>query len=272
MYSEPMTTEFQSVTEAGISTLYHYQRYNPIFLADLLEHKRIYCATPGNLNDPWDCRPSYDPESLKPAEPRRKYLEWLHATARPRPSPEMIKLVNAKLTSSDEALESAVAGLSQEVQKEVAKRRIYCLTPHPDSILMWSHYAESHRGVCLEFDTSNELFRTARRVIYRTKYPAWIPNEMSKGHVLETVYAKSAEWSYEDEFRLLGIRSAPGSPVQLDGDYLKLPDGSVRAVILGCEADVRQITEFFGAYAPELPLKQAIRARNEYRLTIVDLG
>src|ERR1700704_3968385 len=69
-----------------------------------------------------------------------------------------------ELTSSDAALEEALARLSAVVQREISKRRIYCLTPIPHSILMWSHYADNHRGVCLEFDTANRLFSLAMKV------------------------------------------------------------------------------------------------------------
>jgi hypothetical protein len=30
--------------------------------------------------------------------------------------------------------------------------RIYCLSARADSQLIWGHYADHHRGVCLEFD------------------------------------------------------------------------------------------------------------------------
>jgi hypothetical protein len=30
--------------------------------------------------------------------------------------------------------------------------RVYCLSEVCDSSLMWAHYADSHQGVCLEFD------------------------------------------------------------------------------------------------------------------------
>lgn len=28
----------------------------------------------------------------------------------------------------------------------------YCMAKKPDNILMWSHYADSHKGVCFRFD------------------------------------------------------------------------------------------------------------------------
>jgi hypothetical protein len=37
-------------------------------------------------------------------------------------------------------------GFSKQLQAELARRRIYCLTPDPLSTLMWSHYAKNHTG------------------------------------------------------------------------------------------------------------------------------
>jgi Protein of unknown function (DUF2971) len=266
-----VATKLRSVIDAGIPRLYHYQKYNREHLGDLLENRRIHCSTPGTLNDPWDCRPWYDANSLKAPEARRAYLKWLHKQAKPQPTPEMrARVDDAIMNAGEGVLAEALAGLSRSVQKIIEERRIYCLTPHPDSILMWSHYADNHRGLCLEFDTANPLFSTAKEVIYRADYPTLVPHEMGPEQALEMVYTKADAWAYEDEFRLLGIRTAEGYPVQLDGNYLTLPKGSLKAAIVGCEAPYAEIEVVFKKHAPDLPLKRAVRAPNRYRLAIAD--
>lgn len=74
--SNPKTVPImlKSVIEAGIPTLYHYQKYNPEHLSDMLERKRIHCSTPGQLNDPRDCRPWYDFSKIKEPKVRGQYL------------------------------------------------------------------------------------------------------------------------------------------------------------------------------------------------------
>jgi hypothetical protein len=261
----------KTVIETGIKTLFHYQKYEPEHLADLLKRKRrIFCSTPGHLNDPWDCRPWYDFTSIKEAAGRREYLDWYHRNAPPDAPPELRAKVDEIFSSNDDDLEEALAGLSHSMQEEIADRRIYCLTPDPRSILMWSHYADNHRGVCLVFDTDNALFRTARAVTYRDAYPIYKPHEMGPHANLETVYTKSEAWSYEAEYRVLGIRSAPGSALQLDGNYLELPDGALQALIIGCEADEWEIRQFLKEHAPDLAVKRAVRANGHYRLEISD--
>ncbi len=40
---------------------------------------------------------------------------------------------------------------------------VYCLCEKPDNLLMWSHYADAHRGICLQFDTKKFLSEIERK-------------------------------------------------------------------------------------------------------------
>ena len=81
----------------------------------------------------------------------------------------------ATLFSDSDKLAKSVDELSQLIQTETALRRIYCLTPHNDSILMWSHYSNNHTVICLEFTTGNTLFQGAMKVEYLERYPTFLP-------------------------------------------------------------------------------------------------
>jgi hypothetical protein len=65
-----------------------------------------------------------------------------------------------------------MSGIASEIQK---RYRVYCLTTKPADTLMWSHYAENHTGICLEFGCANDVLRNARQVVYRegSAAPAW---------------------------------------------------------------------------------------------------
>ena len=54
----------------------------------------------------------------------------------------------------------------------VDRWNLYCLSPDPVNNLMWSHYACSHTGVCLEFDTSSSVFSYVKEILYTSKFPA----------------------------------------------------------------------------------------------------
>jgi hypothetical protein len=153
----------------------------------------------------------------------------------------------------------------QDILADSARKvRIYCLSVIGDSTLMWSHYSQNHRGICLEFDTNNPLIQKARPCRYRNQYPEW--PDLPLG-LAEVFLAKAMDWSYEREFRLFG--SSSDSPAKLDGDFVRLPDGALTAIILGCQSHHHaEVYELVKQFAPGLPIKQMVRIPHRYKLSI----
>jgi hypothetical protein len=140
--------------------------------------------------------------------------------------------------------------MSVGVQNEIARRRIYCLTPNPLSTLMWSHYGGDHKGICLEFHLSNLLFNKVMGVCYEEEYPSMFPEEMF-ARVREAILTKADCWKYEEEFRLIGSPDLPeDDPQRLHGDFLKLPDLALMSVIVGCNGDYDAVKKIVDQHAP----------------------
>jgi hypothetical protein len=114
-----------NATKAGHERLYHYQPYNPEHLADLLDRKRIHCATPGKLNDPWDCRPWFDASTLlNNSEELENFLDFLYTSAYPRPPRALREKYDEQMRSDPAMLRDSLARFSRVVQAEIARRRI----------------------------------------------------------------------------------------------------------------------------------------------------
>lgn len=104
----------------------------------------LYFNTPDSFNDPFDNAPSYNisTESRKillnrfEKETRGKYDDELLAEVRNIPASAFNKIF--KDTDYNKF--------------HIAKRGITCFSRDNDNILMWSHYANNHSGVCLGFD------------------------------------------------------------------------------------------------------------------------
>lgn len=92
---------------------------------------------------------------------------------------------------------------------------ICCFSTVNDSILMWSHYADSNQGVCLSYDfnslKSDDLMRSWIFPVAYTSKPLIIPDVMENNLVTEyqTEYnvlcnalTKFNIWEYEKEWRL----------------------------------------------------------------------
>jgi DUF2971 family protein len=132
--------------------------------------------------------------------------------------------------------------------------KVFCVSEHNKSILMWSHYAKYHTGVCLKLvvlpDKDNALC-AAKKVDYVPSPPSffnvndWIDSViMNKELATSDLYyryplSKSDIWDYENEWRVW-------APFEDDGsDYLDVPivEGEIESIYFGCNADPTKIEE-----------------------------
>lgn len=129
---------------------------------------------------------------------------------------------------------------------------VLCLSKNPNQPLMWSHYADCHRGVMIEFDASHaalnkrrskvDEFGFLRDVSYTAQRAALTYDAISGDQGFQTfALNKSAHWAYEEEMRLLWplehaekIVETPSGRVSL----IALPPTSVVSVTLGCKASM----------------------------------
>jgi hypothetical protein len=245
---------------------YHYQPFCKERLIALLRDQKLFFSDPKNVNDPWDCKPWFDYRPMLEDPVKREHLI---AFLRTLVSPDMLAnplrtVYENSLRTDDNALIKDVETFSQNLTREIGKRRIYCLTPFPDSTLMWSHYSDNHRGICLEFDKDNPLIEKARPVRYSKTYPEWTPQAADP---LELVLTKSMDWCYEREFRILA--TSLDGPTKLFGNFVTLPEGALTAIILGCESqDHAEVLTIVSEHAQRLLVKRAERVPNQYKLTI----
>jgi hypothetical protein len=250
----------------GVPTLYHYQSLNFDHLTNTLRNQIVKGSDPARLNDPWDCKPCFNPDALDDSQVLEKEMAWrdeLYGRA----------LTIAKLGSDPAFRRQFMHEASVSMEAMIASRRIYCLTPHPDSTLMWSHYADDHCGICLQFSVGNMLFSRAARVVYLPEYPKLMPWEINanRGRVMDLILTKSKDWDYENEYRIVSVDKPQDSFQFLDDGFFRLPKGALQAVIIGCNVkDADQVIGAIRAEDPKLTIKRAVRHANLYKLQIVD--
>lgn len=91
----------------------------------------------------------------------------------------------------------------QEMQKNIFLKSFSC---SPNNILLWSHYADSHKGICIAYDFSKLTDDSAKWHLYPVQYS---DAQFSCGEdqsVINSPYLylrKSTVWEYEQELRLL---------------------------------------------------------------------
>ena len=176
---------------------------------------------------------------------------------------------------ADPALQQIYLRVTQPTanSEEACKQyRIYCLSEKSDMPLLWSHYASAHTGICLEFDTRRTPFSraTTKKVTYLSTYPAY---DIVDG-AYDSLFTKSADWSYEAEWRLIAEERAfarPSWTIKTDNDFLLITSGVLKAVIIGCQTDKptqRRIENIIKTNAPGVLVRKATLAREKYELVI----
>jgi len=263
--------------QAGLTSLYHYQDFQPDLhtdrVTDILQNHRIYCSNPADFNDPWDCKPYFDPTLLDDPVNRSATAESLIATHIPGPNDEMII---QQLRTNPTFLKEMIHRFSEHNAEFITTRwGVYCLSPDPCLTLMWSHYSCNHRGICLEFAVNSSKFACAQKVHYQKEYPALLPHEEES--YLKMLLIKSDDWAYEQEFRLICPRftDIKQNPLIMNGDHLSIDPRDLKSIIVGCQAKNESIQAIRGlvekyAHGHHMAVRYARRAPNKYRLVIED--
>lgn len=106
-----------------------------------------------------------------------------------------------------------------------------------NNLLMWAHYANGHKGFCVEYDFSSEF----RKPLISFNQINYDKVELSKDSlsITEAFATKSKDWEYENEIRLISYDSESGKDhvnVSLDNKT------SIVAVYLGLKCPEEQMT------------------------------
>lgn len=194
--------------------LYCYMSINRMdWIEDLLLNCHLWFSAPTEFNDPFDCK--VYPE-IPNDEELADYL-YKNVTNVYPPNYEIIKQ-----GLKDRGKEIAI----QAIDNVINKSGIKCFTDRNDCILMWSHYANCHRGICLKFDVLEDpsFFVYPLAMDYRKDYPRMkFTDKRFTSTLLKTKYS---DWSYEHEYRVYK------QTLGYHGFYHK----ALKAIILGCSA------------------------------------
>lgn len=264
----------RAAVSMGIWTLYHWQRFNADRLIPFLRTGQLYCSSPKQFNDPWDCELAFDVPSLEDPEVRRRHAEWaVDQTTRHAPmsagDTERMRqtLINDQARAAELLTQIAVA-----TSADIANRyRVYCLGPDPANLLMWSHYAEDHKGIALEFSLHNDVMCGALECQYYEELPLFPIDGGDDEQHLTVLLAKSHVWKYEQEFRLVAQERAVAhaqDTLFTEGGLLQLPKAALTAIVVGCKGDVAAVQRLVDEHAKGLPVKRAVRVAHRYEVAI----
>ena len=216
-----------------------------------LASNQIWIANPETMNDPYDSGlyflknilankmvkddfygfameaklgDKFDPKEIEEIRQSEDVLSAIFEMVK-RKFPDRAEDIDKFIPAMDQLQtqwhEQLLDGFNRKLRSSL---KISCFTEVNDSMLMWSHYGNSHKGICVEYDFSKLTLNDPRkRSLYPVNYSEQFLDATSllmdmKNAPLLALQAslyKSPEWSYEKEWRLI----IPGGIIPDDSPY-----------------------------------------------------
>lgn len=236
--------------------MHKYRAINKYLLEGLV-NSTIYCASPNKLNDPFDCRVNItDAVShaiLKLPDDKKKIL---------------VKVVS-------------LVGYIDRLQADTSNVAVFSGSTVVDDPLLWAHYADEHRGLCLAYDfpesfldNPDEILGVAPVEYGDNPLTEWIiqnapikkddMSDFTLGVVKKVLSIKSLNWAYEKEVRI--IREQEGV-FEIEKDHLKQICFGLNAP----ESDIKLIQRLVKDAGYSVNYCRIIRSKSDFGIEIAEL-
>ena len=208
-------------------SVYQYTKFD-IALDEILLKQSLRFSDPLTFNDPFDCN-----EKLLKINYDEKLID------------ETINNLSVKLSRQvKRELKRKFKNRTNQSQILKEKRKEYklsCFSESYSEILMWSHYADKHSGICVGFNFPHK---------YDNKFilcPVKYLNELKELDGATDIYrvilywltSKSIRWEYEKEIRAISRCKSP----KTDHEYITYDSRYIKEIIFGCNVTDKKIEE-----------------------------
>ena len=203
-------------------------KYCPIGVYSLraISEAEVHHTSPRLFNDPLDCNPTIQIDisdkqlvalvrtMMRPRTTEDQFSDWMKSL-QPSWDPEEGDWTPEQVKESIRV--QIVAQIKGLLSQEFGQKGVLSLCREWNEPLLWSHYGDQHRGICIEYDTSKWPVKTLGPVnysasrsirtidLYRWKVDS---DELARQRVYDTYFfAKAREWEYEREWRDINDRA-----------------------------------------------------------------
>lgn len=128
--------------------------------------------------------------------------------------------------------------------------------------VLWSHYADRHRGVCLGFEVKNEILKNVQYVSERPRL-----KRIDEALAQQLLFTKYQDWAYEQECRVFSRLEDRDSVTRLY--FADFSDNlALRKVIAGplCATSRKTIVGALRDHAETVTIAKARLAFNTFRV------
>lgn len=213
----------QMISQGRINQILYTYRPDNENTKKVFTEKTLWFAHPKDFNDPFDCWANIQVLDIKNLSNR-------------------INLHNSVKEKGLERL--TIYELKQTVDNVLNQLGICCFTMNNKNILMWSHYAHFHQGVCLEFDILQDpdFFFMPFPVEYVDSMPEYNHPIDSKKLIEKIIQPKANFWKYEKEVRI--IRTSDVIKKNNNNQAFKFEPKALKKVIFGCKTSDNTINKY----------------------------
>lgn len=205
--------------------IYKYTAVDQNFY-DLLINAKLWFSNPKDFNDPFDNNIRFK-ENLNETE--------LRLLAQGKDFIEKSKFDEETIVAYFKKNPEKLNSVYEPIKELISNVGICCFSEKYDNLLLWAHYSNCHRGVCIEFDVAamQEWYKEIRRVNYQDVMPDINILEVYKEPILSSIpFYKSSHWSYEQEIRIW-IK---------DHGLIPFPMAAITGIAFGLKMTIDQIT------------------------------
>jgi hypothetical protein len=248
--------------------VYKYRSWNNDCHRRILSDNEIYLPSPKDFNDPFDCAiiPNYD--LLDTVDKKDKFIDQFIAAIKATNSifeaDTYTKVLKGRFESNPSKTIEELKALYRKHQN--LAYGIFSLSCNWNSVLMWSHYSDNHKGFCIGFDLEelkklNE-FQMGGDIEYSNEFPQIDPLNHEIEVIFKEINTKASPWSYEEEYRLFSIIGRGAKERKF-----RIPDSCLREVTLGLrfpEEDIKKVKELIGQRA--IKIFQARQVERQFTL------
>ena len=211
----------------------------------------IFCNSPEKFNDPFDCQIEINHKQVLGGV--KNYKEIKNQ-----------KFLNIIMNSLEKDLKRF--NVSSFSKSEEKKKKSY------ENELLWAHYGDCHKGVCIEYDLDN-----LKKINYSYDYPKFsenfyktiflmreeglnsynkynekLINEVIRVHLL----TKSKAWDYEEEWRLIQLE-----PIK------KIEKSQIKSIYFGLKTDennIKTIIKILSNLEIDIPIYKMEKVKEKF--------
>jgi len=237
-------------------------KYTPINsnLFKLLINSELWFAAPTSFNDPFDCQ--LNDKTVWDGLSISSYLNYLNVVQN---SNIDIKGIIEQYYFDNNSFK---VFFTNNLKMGLSNIGVCCFSKSSTNKLLWSHYADAHKGVCLKFDITKDenLFLTAFPVKYSTNYPKFDYLKQRNKLAESMLLTKSLDWNYEQEIRVITGKSGAQ---HFQKDCLK-------EIIFGCKAtdlEIEKIKEILLNYGyKNVRFRKVELSPSKFKIKLVNIS